>query len=136
MWGRMLKHGEVGNIILLRLAKKGTGKWEGPVHEQWKISGKTELLKNPLDHYPHPTISEFLSEINYYTDLRAEELYKKKVKSTWLSVITYPKTKFILNFFFKRGFQDGLPGLVFAIMMSLHSFLVRSKLWLLWHRSG
>jgi glycosyltransferase involved in cell wall biosynthesis len=135
MWGKLLKHGEVGNITILRLAKKGVGKWEGKVHEQWKVHGKTQLLKNPLDHFPHPSISEFLREINYYTDLRAEELFNKRVKSTWLSVIVYPKTKFVLNYFFKRGFQDGLPGFVFAMMMSLHSFLVRGKLWLMWQKN-
>ena len=129
MWGKTLKHGEVGNIILLRIAKKGAGKWEGEVHEQWKIHGKTQILKNPLDHYPHPTVAEFLQEINYYTDIRAEELYKNKVRSNWLSIIVYPKTKFILNYFFKRGYQDGLPGFILAMMMSFHSFLVRSKLW-------
>jgi len=132
MWGKVLKHGEVGNIVLLRLAKKNTGKWEGRVHEQWKVRGKTTLLKNPLDHYPHPTVAEFLREINYYTDIRAEELHKKNIKSSLLSIIIYPKSKFILNYFFKRGFEDGLAGFVFAMMMSLHSFLVRSKLWLLW----
>jgi glycosyltransferase involved in cell wall biosynthesis len=129
IWGKTLKHGEVGNIILLRLAKKGTGKWVGKVHEQWKVKGKIKLLKNPLDHFPHQTVSEFLREINYYTDLRAEELYRNKITSTWFSILLYPKTKFILNYFFKRGFQDGLQGLVFAIIMSLHSFLVRAKLW-------
>ena len=36
-----------------------------------------------------------------------------------------------MNYFIKFGFLDGLQGLVFAIMMSFHSFLVRGKLWLL-----
>lgn len=129
MWGKVLRHGEVGNIKLLRLAKRGVGKWEGKVHERWKINGKTQLLKNSLDHFPHQSVAEFLREINYYTDLRAEELYNKKIRPTWLSIIVYPKTKFILNYVFKAGFQDGLPGLVFAMMMSFHSFLVRAKLW-------
>jgi hypothetical protein len=31
----------------------------------------------------------------------------------------------------KSGFLDGLEGLIFAILMSFHSFLVRAKLWLL-----
>jgi (heptosyl)LPS beta-1,4-glucosyltransferase len=136
MWGKVLKHGETGKIFILRLAKKGAGKWEGKVHEEWKVKGKTQLLKKPLDHYPHPTVADFLREINFYTDLRAEELYKKKVRSTWLSIIVYPKAKFVLNFFFKRGYQDGLQGLVFAMMMSFHSFLVRSKLWLLWQKNS
>jgi len=136
IWGKTLKYGEVGNIVLLRLAKKGVGKWEGKVHEQWKIHGKSQLLKNPLDHYPHPTVTDFLREINYYTDLRAEELYNKKVKATWLTVLLYPETKFILNYFLKRGYMDGLQGFVFAMMMSFHSFLVRSKLWLMWQKNS
>lgn len=129
MWGKVLKYGETGNIILMRLARKGIGKWEGQVHEKWNIKGKTAVLNNPMDHYPHQTITEFLQEINFYTDLRSEELFNKKVKSNWLSIIVYPKSKFVLNFIFKAGYRDGLQGLVFAILMSFHSFLVRAKLW-------
>jgi glycosyltransferase involved in cell wall biosynthesis len=136
MWGKVLKHGETGNITLLRLAKKGAGKWEGQVHERWNVKGRTDVLKNSLDHFPHQTIAEFLSEINFYTDLRAEELFKKKVGSNWLSIIAYPKGKFILNYFLRAGFLDGLEGLVFALMMSLHSFLVRGKLWLKWQTTS
>lgn len=134
MWGKVLKHGETSNVILLRLARKGAGKWEGRVHEKWSVRGKTQILKNPLDHFPHPTVAEFLQEINYYTDLRAAELFKKKTKSNWLSIIVYPKAKFIVNYIVRGGFLDGMPGLVIAIMMSFHSFLVRSKLWSLWQK--
>ncbi|MGI8419342.1 MAG: glycosyltransferase family 2 protein [Candidatus Levyibacteriota bacterium] len=135
MWGKLLRHGETGNITLLRLAKKDAGKWEGQVHEEWKVSGKTLTLQNYLDHYPHTTITEFLKEINFYTDLRAQELFKKKKTANWFTIIFYPKSKFVLNYFIKGGYQDGLPGFVFAMMMSLHSFLVRSKLWLLWEKA-
>lgn len=135
MWAKELKHGEVGNIKLLRLAKKDAGKWQNKVHEVWKIEGKTLTLNKSLLHYPHPTVAGFLKEINLYTDLRAEELYKKKKKVSWWSIILYPKAKFVLNYFLRRGFLDGLPGLVFALMMSFHSFLVRAKLWLLWNTS-
>jgi glycosyltransferase involved in cell wall biosynthesis len=136
MWGKALKHGETGNVTLLRLAKKGIGKWEGQVHERWIVRGKTQVLKNPLDHFPHSTVAEFLKEINYYTDLRAEELFKKKTKSNWFSIITYPKAKFVMNYFIKGGFLDGIPGLIVALLMSLHSFMVRGKLWLLWQKSS
>lgn len=136
LWGKTLKYGETGNAMFLRLAKKGAGEWEGQVHEKWNIQGKLLVLKNPLEHFPHTTIAEFLREINYYTDLRAEELFRKKIKAHWLSIIAYPKAKFVLNYIFKGGFRDGLPGLVFAILMSLHSFLVRAKLWLMWQKNS
>lgn len=134
MWGKSLMYGETGEIKLLRLGKKETGAWVGKVHEQWKIKGKTKTFKNPLYHFPHRNMSEFLKEINYYTNIRSKELFDKGIKVKWYSIILYPKAKFILNYFIKLGFLDGVPGLIFAMTMSLHSFLVRSKLWLLWQK--
>lgn len=134
IWGRELRHGDSGTIKLLRLAKKDSGKWKGLVHETWEINGKTTNLNNPLYHYPHQSIAEFLKEINHYSDLRAQELFEQKKKINWIAIILYPKSKFILNFFIKLGFLDGLPGLISAIMMSFHSYLVRGKLWLLWQK--
>lgn len=134
MWGRELKHGETGSMKLLRLARKDAGAWEGAVHEKWKVKGKVGKLKNPLLHFPHQTITEFLQEINFYTTLRATELYQQGVKIQWHDIILYPKVKFIYNYFIKMGFLDDIPGLIVALLMSFHSFLVRGKLWLLWKK--
>lgn len=134
LWGKELKHGEVRQMKLLRLAKKNSGKWEESVHEKWIAKGKIGELKNPLIHYPHQNISDFLKEINFYTDLRAKELFNRGIKTNWLEIIFYPKVKFFLNYVFKMGFLDGLEGLIFAILMSFHSFLVKGKLWQLWQK--
>ena len=134
MWGKELKYGEVVNIWLLRLAKKNSGKWTGKVHEEWKTKGKIGRLRNFIIHYPHSTISEFLRDVNFYTDLRSKELFEKGVRSDFISILFYPSAKFLSNYFLKLGFLDGMQGLVFAIMMSFHSFLVRGKLWLLWQK--
>lgn len=133
IWGKELKNGESG-ITLLRLGKKNAGNWEGEVHEEWKIKGKLGLLRNSIIHYPHQTVAEFLQEINLYTTIRAQELYDKKIRPYWWTIIIYPMNKFLINFFFKRGYLDGIQGLVFAIIMSFHSFLVRGKLWLMWNK--
>lgn len=130
MWGKQLKYGETGSIKLLRLGKKGFGVWGGMAHEKWEIEGNIGQLINPLLHFPHKNVSEFLKDINFYTDIRAKELKSKKIKSSFLSILLYPLGKFLLNYFIRRGFMDGTHGLVFAIIMSLHSFLVRGKLWL------
>jgi len=134
IWGKELNYGETGDIKLLRLARKVKGQWMGKVHEVWKVKGRIGELRNPLYHYPHQSITEFLQEINFYTDLRAKELLEENVKVYWWSILIYPLGKFILNYGIKRGFLDGLHGLIFAILMSFHSFLVRSKLWQLWQK--
>ncbi len=132
LWGHELLHGEAADIKLLRLAKKDTGVWQGKVHEVWKVKGKVGILQNHLTHHPHKNISDFLHKINFYTDLRAQELYDKKVSAYWWSIIVYPFGKFFINYLIKRGFLDGTIGLVHALSMSFHSFLVRGKLWQLW----
>jgi glycosyltransferase involved in cell wall biosynthesis len=129
LWGKLLKHGETGRIKLLRMARKNSGVWHGRVHEQWLVEGETDTFENFLVHYPHGTISEFLAEINFYTTIRAKELFDKGEKSSISKIIFYPKIKFLQNYILRLGFLDGLEGLVQAILMSFHSFLVRAKLW-------
>ncbi len=131
LWGRRLEHGETGNISLVRLGKKDKGKWSLRVHETWKIKGRVGELDNELVHYPHQDVRAFLREVNYYSSIRAEELFKKGIRSSLVSIIIFPKIKFFLNYFIKLGFMDGTPGLIVALMMSFHSYLVRGKLWLL-----
>ena len=67
LWGRELKHGEVGKMRLLRLAKKDAGTWMRPVHEVWMVNRRIGELTHPLLHYPHPDVAQFLKNINYYS---------------------------------------------------------------------
>ncbi len=129
LFGRGLNHGETGNIKFLRLAEKGSGKWVRAVHETWQVRGKISELENPLLHYPHQTIKEFLEDINFYTDLNAQTFYQQGVRADSLQILVYPAAKFVKDYFLKLGFLDGLPGLLSAILMSFHSFLTRAKLW-------
>lgn len=129
LWGRKVRFGDAGNTKILRLAKKTKGKWRGKVHEVWEVLGEKGTLKNPLYHYPHPSVHDFLKEINYYSNLRSQELFDKKISVNFFSIIFYPLGKFVINYFFKLGFLDGTAGMISALMMAFYSFLVRGKLW-------
>lgn len=129
--GRWLRFGETGNIKLLKLGRKDSGLWRRSVHEVWDIAGKVGELDSPLFHYPHPTIGEFIERVNRWTTLDAAEFYKSGVRSGWWKMIVYPAGKFVRNYIVKLGFLDGIPGLLFALIMSFHSFLTRAKLYML-----
>lgn len=130
MWGRKILHGEAGEIKLLRLAKSGNGKWHGKVHETWRVVGKTSELNSPLIHIPHESVFEFIKEVDQYSSLRAIELHEQGKKSSIIDIVVYPAVKFVVNYFFKKGYKDGIAGLLYAMIMSFHSFLVRGKLYL------
>ena len=133
MWGRELRHGEVGNVRLLRLARKGSGTWKRRVHEYWDVKGKIEELKNPLFHYPHQTLSEFIQDIDFYSTLHAQQKKDDNEHSSIVKIILWPAAKFARNWIIRGGFLDGIQGLVHASLMSFHSFLSWSKLWLIEH---
>lgn len=130
IWGKSLKHGEFGKISLLRLAKKNGGKWKRAVHEYWDIKGKKGLLKNPISHYPHQTLREFITDINFQSSLHADANLNEGKRANLLKIVSFPKLKFIKNWIIKRGFLDGTEGFVAALIMSFHSFLAWSKQWI------
>lgn len=134
LWGRELQHGETDRVRLLRLGKIGKGKWLRPVHEVWNISGVVGTLNHPLHHFPHPNVAQFLTNINIYSTINARHLYSSRVSVNGSHIVLYPVAKFIQNYIFRKGFLDGMPGMLVAVMMSFHSFLTRAKLWLLLHK--
>jgi glycosyltransferase involved in cell wall biosynthesis len=134
IWGKTLGHGETGAIRLLRLGRKGIGRWKRRVHETWVIEGATGCFKTPLDHHPHQSLREFVRDINRMSTLHARENYEEGKRSGVVKVLVMPIAHFVFNYFFRRGFFDGIHGFVVALLMSLHSFLSWSKLWLMQKR--
>ena len=130
-WRREMQFGETKKtkeIGIIRLVKKNSGKWAGKVHEEFKPNGSVGRLSGFLDHYPHQTIKEFLQEVNYYSSVRAKELFDRGKKTNIFEILCFPLAKFVLTYFIMLGFLDGPAGFTYAFFMSFHSFLVRTKL--------
>jgi len=127
--GHELKHGETSSQYFLRLFNQKHGKFTGQVHEIWQ-SDKPIFHSNCfITHTSHTTLRSFFNKINLYSDIRSQELYQNGVKTNLFQIVFYPKVKFIQNYLFRLGFLDGTPGIILALGMSFHSFLVRAKLW-------
>jgi glycosyltransferase involved in cell wall biosynthesis len=124
-----LHHGETANQSFLRLFNKKSGQFVGQVHEKWVSSTPTKPENLIIHHHAHTTLKEFFTKINFYSDIRSHELFSQKISTNVFEIIFYPKAKFIYNYFILGGFLDGTPGIIFALGMSLQSFLSKAKLW-------
>ena len=113
-----------GQDKVLRLARKGAGRWRRSVHEVWDVKGPTGILKNHLVHNTYSSISDAVGKINNYSTLHALENEKEGKKVNLFKIIFFPKIKFVQNILMGRPF-------VFAILQSFHSFLSWSKLYFL-----
>ncbi len=128
--GKRMTGGEWGANWLLRLGKKSKGKWVRRVHEKWEINGKVGKLASPLLHSPTPSLRKFITKLNYYSTFHAKSNLEEGKRVSLVKIIFIPPAKFIDNFVLRGGYGDGIYGFVYAILMSFHSFLAWSKLWI------
>jgi hypothetical protein len=127
--GKKLNFGETGHFYITRLVNRKMGKFIGKVHERWQTDKPIIKSNTPIIHNSHQTFYGFIEKINHYSEIRAKELSDLKTKTGIFQIIFYTKAKFFQNYILRLGFLDGIQGLINALGMSLHSFLVRSKLW-------
>ena len=116
----------VGTDKIIRLVKKGSGKWVRQVHETYHPRGGTKigLLKNYLVHNTAKNLRAYINKINNYSTLHASANKKEGKKPSVLKIIFYPIFKFVQTFVKSGHF-------VFSLMQAFHSFLSWSKLYFL-----
>lgn len=122
--GKPLLHGEPGNTQLIRLFKTQKGRFVRKVHEVVESSGTVGDASFVISHFSHDSIKDFLNKISEYARIESQNRKYSQLENT-IQMCVYPDAKFILNYIFKLGFLDGYRGLVYAVLMSLHSFFVR-----------
>ncbi|AKM79462.1 MAG: Glycosyltransferase involved in cell wall biogenesis [Candidatus Beckwithbacteria bacterium GW2011_GWB1_47_15] len=131
---RFLTKGGQYPDYVIRLFLNGRGHFpQKSVHEQIVIKGKVGFLKNDLTHYADPNFARYLTRFNRYTDLDAAELARLKEKPGFSLGLSYfifkPTVWFVKAYFRHKGFVDGLPGFIFALMSSLRFPVIFIKLW-------
>lgn len=128
-YNQQLNYGETGDIKILRLARRNAGRFSRPVHEKWKLKGKTDHLTAPIFHHRTDLTSSFVNRMIKYSLPDAKQLTKENKPFAYWRVIAYPPAKFLLNYIIKQGALDGLLGLFHAYLMSVQSLTVRVYQW-------
>ncbi len=133
---RFLTKGGVYPDYTIRLYKNGTVRFPcKDVHENVELINKKDkvgYLKKPLLHYADPDFSRYIMRWNRYTTLEAKKLPKrlKKRNKTLLFIdffIWRPIKTFCSMYIRHRGFQDGLPGFIFALFSSIRFWAIYIK---------
>jgi len=132
--GHTLTHGENAYLNFTRLFNKNYGQFTGQVHEIWTTKKHIQKTNLIIKHYSHQTIKSFIQKINFYTNIRSQEMYSHKIKVNIYQIIFLPIGKFIEDYFLKLGFLDGTAGIIMALCMSFHVFLNKAKLWHLYRQ--
>ncbi|MEK7100424.1 MAG: glycosyltransferase family 2 protein [Patescibacteria group bacterium] len=123
--GKPLIHAGVYPDPAIRLIKRGKA-WlpAKSVHEIMQIDGKVAWLYNDMEHYDSPTLTRYLSRLNRYTDLKAQEIKDSKTPKNLLAflkfTILHPTYFFLLLYVRHLGFLDGVNGFLWSFFSALH----------------
>jgi glycosyltransferase involved in cell wall biosynthesis len=153
--GRWLKHGGLYPSWILRLFKRGAGRFdERLMNERILLSGASADLENCFDHKDQRPLSDWIGKHNRYADLEAEE-YLQQVSGSgyqdaipacfwgsqperkrwiklhvWnhLPLLLRPFLLFFRNYILLGGFLDGRQGFVYHVLWSFwYPFLISAK---------
>jgi glycosyltransferase involved in cell wall biosynthesis len=138
MLGRWLKHGGWADQHL-RLFRAGQGDYlPGLIHSDAIVEGTVGQLQGKILHFAHPTIHDFVMRMNRYTTQSAPALARGEVGGlrkrrilphSRLSWLRASASVFWCRYFKDRGFKDGMPGFITAVLLAAYIFIEQSKAW-------
>ena len=105
-------------------------RWEGDIHEKLALPSNVKIkkLKGDLYHYTIYNVSEHLKQVDKFTTIAANELFKKGKRSHLIDVFIRPKWKFFRDYFINLGILDGFAGYNVCKISAFATFLKYSKL--------
>lgn len=111
------------------LWKKGTGVWEGEVHEEVVVKGTVGDLRNPKIHTQYERVSDFFTMMNRYSEFEARGLQRKHASFSFFRLVLDPVYNFGVRFFYRLGFLDGWRGFVLSYLMAIYHLILWIKVW-------
>ncbi|MBU4129057.1 glycosyltransferase family 2 protein [bacterium] len=125
--GKWMRHSGWYPDYHLRLFKKGKGRFnERMVHEAVQAEGKKDYLKGAIEHFTARSIGEYLRRLDKYARLTIKE---REGRAGWYRIFFHPPFTFFKMYIIKRGFLDGIHGLILALCHSYYTFSKYARLW-------
>lgn len=127
--GRWIRHGGWYPDWQIRIYNRRHANWStASIHEKIEAQ-RVRKVKAPIQHWVFKNLSDQIQTNNRYSSLGAEELVKSGRGFSLFNLFVKPQVKFLECYIWKRGFLDGIPGLIIAVGAAYSVFLKWSKLW-------
>jgi glycosyltransferase involved in cell wall biosynthesis len=156
--GKRIRHCGYSEAWNLRLFKHRLGRYEkmpvstgvqtgdNEAHEHVELAGRVRRLVHELDHHAYPTIAAWVEKHSRYAVWEAEMYerfliapvppgigvgkgFKRQLKKVYLRLPMRPVVRFVYAYILRLGFLDGMPGLVFCLLLAFYDFLAWANLY-------
>jgi len=128
--GRWIRHGDWYPDFQLRLFDRRRGRWQGGrVHESVRVDGNPGQLNGEIHHFTYRDLSAYLRRLETYSALAAADYLQRGRRSGAAKLLADPLATFVKAYLLRRGFLDGVPGLMVAAMGAVSVFFKYAKLY-------
>jgi glycosyltransferase involved in cell wall biosynthesis len=154
--GRRIRHCGYSDCWNLRLFKHRLGRYEkmpdtmggrcgdNEAHEHVELDGRVLRLANELEHHAYPTVAAWVEKHNRYAiweaaqyeRLRDEPIpstigprqrFRRRLRKIASRLPMRPIVRFVYAYFFRLGFLDGRPGLIFCGLLAFYDLLASAN---------
>jgi glycosyltransferase involved in cell wall biosynthesis len=127
--GREIKHGGWYPDREIRLYRKDLGGWRGGIHAKVHVNGRIGHMKNYYMHTPYSDTAHQIRTIDRYSEAYARDLFDAGRHFHFSNMVMRPVWRLFRDYIFKRGFLDGVPGLIILASTMYYVFMKHARLW-------
>lgn len=133
IFGTWMKHTRWWPDYNVRFFKRDKVEWLPEIHSIPITQGEginlPEEDKFAILHHNYVSLAAYFDRMERYTTIQAKELIKDDYQLHWPDMLLKPLREFLSRFFAAQGYEDGLHGLVLAMLQAFSEFLVYLKVW-------
>lgn len=126
--GRPIVHAW-GFDALVRVVRRGRGRFRREVHEKLEVDGRVGTLRAPLRHFNSDTLEEYLAKNHRYVALESDRRRRAGERAGLLRALMSPARVFLFRYVWLGGYRDGGMGFVLSALLAFFTFLVHARLW-------
>ncbi len=130
--GHFMRHGGWYHYSL-HLFRRCKAHYDGVIHEKLIVDGPTGKLEAPVEHIPFTSIGQFVQRHNGYSSREAmaklEEAGRLTEREIFYNLKKKPIKRFFKFYLRKKGFLDGMHGVIFSVLFAWVHFINWAKYW-------
>lgn len=115
----------------VRLIRREHARYEGVIHEAFTIpTERLGRLREEMWHFSHRSIEEMLIKTARFGEVQSLELLEAGTpRVTAWTLAKVILREFSFRMIFRRGYKDGMPGVIEALYQPFSLFCVHVMLW-------
>jgi glycosyltransferase involved in cell wall biosynthesis len=129
---RPMRYGGWASWNRPQLARRGTHRFEGRIHEACIVDGGDEAigqLSAMMHHLNDPDLAYRFSKSARYVEMEADKLRETGRRIGIADLTLAPAMVWLKKYILQRGLLDGIPGLIAANHSATSEFRTRALVW-------